>query len=291
MPLSSCLRAGLLLACCVVASRDVAAQLHDPKTPPQAERARFSWQHVNPPELQFSCARVSDSDEEKLGELLAKGEPPQQLAAARELWQGHNRRQASDVLKYLAGPPPGGAGFRKLQREADAALRPQAILRELSDGDYLWGTWLAFLRPHEELVPTLLAGLKDKPLRPIGLRGKGKSEYFSETTLALGNSGDARALGPLLELLKSDDYQIAGDAAGALGYLGHAESEANLIAALAAGNGWRQVKACGALGKLGTREALPALEKLAKDKGYTGALNVRGMAAYAIEQIAKREQR
>lgn len=290
MPLSSCLRAGLLLAGCFVAMRDGTAQLPDPKLPQaEKERPRFSQRYLNPPKLQFSCAGISDPEGDKLAEVVTKGDPPQQLAAARELWRGHSRRQASHVLQYLAGPPPGGEGFRQLQREADAALKPQAVLRELKEGDYLWGTWLAFLRPHEELVPTLLAGLKDKPPRQIGARGKGKSEYFAETTLALGNSGDARALGPLLELLKGDDYRVAGDAANALGYLGSVESEASLIAALAADNGWRQVKACGALAKFGSREALPALEKLAKDNRPTGSLNVRGMAEHAIEQITKRE--
>ena len=83
----------------------------------------------------------------------------------------------------------------------------------MTEGDYLWGTWLAFLRPHEQVVPTLLAALKDKPDRTLPAGRKGKSEFFSETMLALGNSGDARALKPLLELLKSDDYRIAGDAA------------------------------------------------------------------------------
>src|SRR5262249_32739670 len=157
--------------------------------------------------------------------------------AARELWAGHSRRQATNVLKYLAGPPPGGEGFRKLQREVEAALQPQAVLRELKEGDYLWGTWLAFLRPNEQLVPTLLGGLKDKPVRGLLLGGKGKSEFFPETILALGNSGDARALEPLVELLRSDDYQIAGDAAKALGYLGNAEVEPKLIEALAWDNG------------------------------------------------------
>src|SRR5262245_22913141 len=179
MPWSSSLRTALLLTCCVIASSDVKAQLPGPKpSQGERERPRFSWQHLNPPELQFSDAGTSNSKEEKLAELLTKGEPHQQLAAATELWDGHSRRQAANVIKYLAGPPPGGDGFRKLQREVDAALKPQAILRELKEGDYLWGTWLAFLRPHEELVPTLLAGLKDKPPRDLGARGKGKSEFF-----------------------------------------------------------------------------------------------------------------
>ena len=252
--------------------------------------SRLSWQYLNPPELQFSCAGSSDTQEEKLAELLVKGEPHQRLAAARELWEGRSRRQASNVLRYLAGPPPGGEGFRKLQRETDAALKPQSILRDLKGGDYVWGTWLAFLRPHEDLVPTLLAGLEDKPPRGLGVRGQGKSEFFPETVLALGNSGDARALGPLLGLLKSDDYRIAGDAATALGYLGDADAEPSLIEALASDNGWRQVNACGALAKIGTRGSLPALEKLAKSDRPTGALSVRGAAEFAVQRITEREK-
>ena len=289
---SSSLRAGLLLSCCSVATGDLKAQSPDPKMP-QAERERpqFSRQYLNPPELQFGCFGTSESKEKNLAELLAKGEPHRQLAAAKELWEGHSRRQAANVIKYLAGPPPGGDGYRKLQREIDAALKPKAILHELKEGDYLWGTWLAFLRPHEDSVPTLLAGLKDKPPRDPGAPEKGKSKFFSETMLALGNSGDVRAREPLLELLKSDDYRLAGDAANALGYLGDAGVEPQLIAALAEDNNWRQVKACGALAKFGSRKALPALEKLAKDDRYTGALNVKGMAEDAIERIKQRDKR
>jgi HEAT repeat protein len=114
---------------------------------------------------------------------------------------------------------------------------------------------------------------------------------LSETVLALGNSGDRRALKPLLDLLKSKDYWTPGAAALALGYLGDPGAEPKLIDALAEDNSFRQVQACGALAKMGTRRSLPELEKLAKDHRYTGALNVRGMAAYAVEKIRKREKR
>ena len=292
MPELSGLRAALVIACCIVATGDSKAQLPDPKVPQgERERPKFSLRYLNPPELQFGCVVTSESKEEKLAELLAKGEPHRQLAAARELWEGHSRRQAANVIKYLAGPPPGGEGYRKLQREIDAALKPQAILRELKEGDYLWGTWLAFLRPHEDLVPTLLAGLKDEPPRDLGALGKGKSEYFHETMLALGNSGDARALEPLLGLLKSENSWIAGDAANALGYLGDADVEPKLIEALAGNDTWRQLRASMALAKFGSRKALPALEKLANDERYTGALNVRGMADDAIQRITERDKR
>ena len=46
-----------------------------------------------------------------------------------------------------------------------------------------------------------------------------------------------------------------------------------------------------ALAKFGSRKALPALEKLANDERYTGALNVRGMADDAIQRITERDKR
>ena len=109
--------------------------------------------------------------------------------------------------------------------------------------------------------------------------------------LALGNSGDRRALDPLLDLLKSKDYRTAGFAAQALGYLGDADAEPHLIEVLRGDNGWCQVKASVALGKFGSAKALPALEKLAKCDEYTGALSVKGCAAEALKSITKREKR
>lgn len=246
---------------------------------PDPDPGAFSQSYLNPPELQFSCSGLIERKEEQLAELLEKGDPAERLAAARALWKGRSRRKATGVLKYLAGSPPGGEGFRAFQREVDAALRPEAILRELQKGDYLWGTWLAFLRPHKDLVPALLKGLKDKP------------EERSETMLALGNSGDPRALEPLVELLKSKDSPTIGFAAQALGYLGAAEAEPKLIELLGAEGVWVQARACNTLGKLGSRKALPALEKLAKDDRFTGAIDVKGAAAEAIRAIEKREKR
>ncbi len=292
MPRLSRLRVALSLVCFIIATGVGKAQPPDPKLPRnERKRPKFSQGSLNPPELQFGCFGASDPEEQKLAKLLADGEPHRQLAAAKTLWEGHSRRQAANVIKYLAGPPPGGDGYRKLQREIDAALKPQAILRELTEGDYLWGTWLAFLRPHEDAVPTLLAGLKDKPPRDLLAKGTGKSKFFHETMLALGNSGDARAREPLLELLKGDNSWIAGDAANALGYLGDTGVEPKLIEALGGDVGWLQLRACMALAKLGSRKALPALEKLAEDERYTGALNVRGMAEDAIQRILERDKR
>ena len=241
----------------------------------------FSKEYLCPRELRHGCVTIRGVTEETLRKQLADDEadPPEKLTAARALWRGRSRRYASDVLKFADGPPLGGEDYRAFQREVKAALKPDAVRCELRERDYLWGAWLAFLHPSKEFVTELIAALKAKP------------EMLSETILALGNSGDPRAVEPLIELLKSKDYWIPGDAAQALGYLGSQESEPQLIEALAQGNGWRQVKACGALARIGTKRSLSALEKLAADDRYTGALNIKGMAKDAIKRINKREMR
>ena len=263
---------------CVAACFLVCVSVTPTGAPPrEVEPGEFSQSYLRPPELRFSDAGSGHPVEDELVKKLTdvEADKDERLTAARALWKGRSRRHATDVLQFLAEPPPGGEPFRAFQREVAKSLQPEAILRELRDGDYLWGTWLAFLRPHEDLVPVLLASIKGKP------------KMLPETILALGNSGDQRALNPLLELLGSKDYQTSGNAAQALGYLGDPKSEPALIKALANDNPWRQVKACGALAKLGTHQALPALEKLAKDDSYTGALAVKRMAEVAVEKIKK----
>jgi WD40 repeat protein len=231
-----------------------------------------------PPELQFSCVRIPDSSEESCAKLLAKGDPAVQIVAARILWRNHSRRYSRNVLRLLATVPSGGEAYEALRREVDRSLQPENIRRELLAGDYPWAAWLAFLRPHSELVPPLLDGLKQKP------------DHRAETILALGKSGDRRALEPLLGLLGSGDYRTAGDAARALGDLGDAVVEPKLIEALSLGQGWVQLKACGGLAKVGTRRALPMLERLVNDRRYTGVLDIRGAAMHAIVSIERRDR-
>lgn len=238
---------------------------------------RLSFLHLLPPELQFSCARLSDDMEDDLAKMLADGKPAHQLAAARELWERRSRRQAANVIKYLSGSPPGGEEFRRLQREVHHSLQPVAILHEMERGEYGWGAWLAFLRPHADLVPALLAAIDGQP------------KWKPETLLALGNSGDARALEPLLKALKSTDYQTSGHAANALRYFGSRSVEPQLIEALAEGNTWRQVNAIGALRELGSRHAIPALEVLASDNRFTGVFNLKRASQSAIDRINQRE--
>jgi HEAT repeat protein len=240
---------------------------------------RDDFSDLVPQELQFSDGVTGDPSADRHAAVLATGDPADRLAAAEALWRGRSRPHAAAVVEYLTGAAAEREDHAELRREVADALRPESILRELKAGDYRWGAWLAFLRPHPSLVPALLAGLEDH------------ARDLPATILALGKSRDPRALASLLELLGRKDYQTPGHAARALGYFGGPKVERPLIKALAADNGWRAVNACLALAKVGGPEAIPALEKLANDRRFWGALNVRGCARRAVEQITAREER
>jgi hypothetical protein len=235
---------------------------------------RFSWSI--PSYFQYGCVSHGDSEEDRLAETLAKGEPTEKLAAAQALWQGHSRRNASNILKFLASPSPSEKTFRTFKWEVEAALQPQAILREMRAGDHSWGTWLAYLRPHHDIVPGLIAALKERP------------HSLPQSILALGNSGDPRALKPLMECMKSADTIARGFASRALGDLGKPEVETKLIEVLAGDDAWMAANACHALAKIGSKRALPALEQLVSVPYFSYWLDLNGAAMHAIVSIEKR---
>jgi hypothetical protein len=232
--------------------------------------------YSRPSELQFSCAVSLNAQEEALVSKLSMGSIEERCAAARDLWKGHSCRYAGRVVEFTIDSASESAPMAALKRFVDESLKPEAILSEIREDNNLWGLWLACLRPHETLVPELLAELSKEPLnRPAVI-------------LALGKSGDKRALQPLLLLLEESDYRLPGDAANALGYMAFPEAEQKLIEALSTDNPWLKVNACSALGKIGSRLALPALHRIAADKRYTGAMSARSTASSAILAITKR---
>ena len=76
--------------------------------PPTDEPRPGAFSADLPDELQFSDFGHHSEEAAALAERLTQGDAPARLAAARALWRGHSRRYAADVLKFLAGPPPGG---------------------------------------------------------------------------------------------------------------------------------------------------------------------------------------
>jgi hypothetical protein len=208
---------------------------------------------------------------------LDSGTNDERYNAAKQLWCAHSRYYAKDVLAYLDSAP---SDLKNIwfHFEVEGALTPNKIVNELTNGDYLWGAWLAGLRPSSEVVPLLLEASRTKTER-----------QRTATIFALGKSRDERVFAPLLEIMQSDKDDDAGFAAQALGDLGRLEAEAPLIAALYRKGGWLRVNACEALSKIGTRNALASLHELATSERPIGALNIRGMAKMAMEQIEARE--
>lgn len=230
-----------------------------------------------PDELQFGCVRRSNKTEHLLSQALLHGTLEVRLDAAQQLWRGHSRYFAGYVLEYVFEQKYlENSTFRD---EVAAALLSSALTKEITEGDCEWGAWLAGLRPHADVVPVLIECLKTKP-----------TAHHAGIMFALGKSRDERAFGPLLDILQKDDYAYSGYAAQALGNLGRLEAEAPLIAVVERGRAFPVLHASLALGKIGSRNALPCLTDLVETGRLDGgALNVRGCAQRAIEQIEARE--
>ncbi|MBK6940763.1 MAG: HEAT repeat domain-containing protein [Planctomycetes bacterium] len=260
----------------------VAAGVVLARVPLVASSGETAWPYSQnvPATLRFSCAASSDRDEDaRFDELTRKDtRPEQRLAAAIALWRGHSRPHASDVLRFIADEPPGGAAYRAFVREVDADLRPERLAQALRDGDYAWAAWLAFLRPDPACVPALQDGLTRYP------------EHRVATMFALGNSGDERALGPLLEALGDSDAQIAGAAASGLGFLGDSSAELALIDALDRDSSWVQLHAAKALGRVGGAAARAALEEFVKRDLGGGGPSLREVADRALESLHARDR-
>jgi hypothetical protein len=251
------------------------------------ERQFQSREHIflrKPEELCFSCLRTWNDKEWHFGELLQSGSDDERCEAAWQLWHAHSRYYAADVLDYLPSAP---LNWRVvlLRLYVEHSLSSKSVLKELESGDYLWGVWLAGLRPAPEYVPLLLTALESK-----------KEDDLQATISALGKSHDERAFGPLLKILQSKskesaDQINAGFAAQALGHLGRLEAEAPLIAFIERGNGpFPVMHACDALAKIGSRNALPCLENLVETGRLDGgAINLGGCAQRAIQVIVARE--
>lgn len=226
-----------------------------------------------PGEFHFSCARGIWGAESDWSRMLAEGDMPLRITAAGILWQKHSGWFSRQVLQFLDEETSDSREMQTLRRAVEESFRPESILRQLQAGDYGWGTWLAFLRPDVRFIPTLLENLDSN------------AKHRAGSIMALGKTRHRRAYEALSQCLKSCDEISQGFAAEALGHLGFSDGEPLLIDALASDNGWLQVNACQGLSLIGTRRAIPALERLATDDRYTGALSIRATARRAIESI------
>ncbi len=242
--------------------------------------SKSTLDHPTPSVLQFSCAVTISLYAEKLASQLEDGKGATQLEAAKELWRGRCRPHAESVLKFLDNSKSQDPDFRDFRHEAEASLKPDAIRKELKEGKYEWGTWLAYLRPHESLVPVLLEELKNEQ----------RQRELPETLIALGKSNDRRVVEPLIHLLLSGDHFDVWAAATAIGLLEIEvpELEDHLLESLRGQKGLAVATISRLLGKVGTKKSLPQLQELTAIK-YQGAINIKGTAESAIEKILQRE--
>lgn len=105
----------------------------------------------------------------------------------------------------------------------------------------------------------------------------------NKAALALGEIGDPRAVGPLIQALKDENDFVRLEAAEALGKIKDARAVKPLTQALKDEYEWVRFRATVALGKIGSKaeEAVPALAKALKDE-YDF---VREEAAEALGEI------
>ncbi len=235
-----------------------------------------SWKNFRPGEpedLQFSCVPSIDFREELWHDLLRCNVGDVPAIAAHVLWSGHSRRYAREVLDCISDAGKDSAAWKEVRRLTNDTFTPEKIMGEINIGDKGWGFWLASSKPDPRFVQAIMAFHAISP-----------SGY---TTYALGASGDARALAPLLDQLRSGDYMMSGYAAQALGLLGNPAAEAPLIEGLESRGVWAQAHSCWALGRIGTQKAIPCLEELAKPH-LSGAIDVAGAAGDALKQIKDR---
>jgi hypothetical protein len=183
-------------------------------------------------------------------------------AMAQSLWDEYSEEYAQQIIE-LTGKLSGDSNdVIDLKENVAADLKPERILKELQkkDNEHLaWWVWLAVLRPHVSFKPVILE--------------LAETEYpLPETVYALWQSRDPRALPVMLTILKNKqnlDDCLCCIAAEAIGDLGDASVEPQLLDALQ-GNPSKNPKAkiCEALGKIGTKKSLPALQKIATAEEY-----------------------
>ncbi len=119
---------------------------------------------------------------------------------------------------------------------------------------------------------------------------------------ALGKLGDKRAVQPLIKLILDPRSEVGCTALEALGHIGDPRAIAPITSLLRKDYpgapyhsgfiGNLRYTACKALAEVGTTEELPLLHSLIQnDKGRTlGGVSVQVAAAYALDEIEKRER-
>ncbi|WP_211531203.1 HEAT repeat domain-containing protein [Methanocalculus chunghsingensis] len=116
----------------------------------------------------------------------------------------------------------------------------------------------------------------------ITLLREGTLNYRWRAAEALGEEGDQRAVGPLIEALSDPHVDVSWIAAKSLGRLGDPEAVPHLISMLDDDDKWQRIGAAEGLGGIADPEAVESLATLlARDPDRL----VREKAAWALGEI------
>jgi hypothetical protein len=277
------------------------------KNPTDAAAARvrvaiaLAWQYAVPPSITpaneiaefmrsgYYGGMMPAARDECIGGLLACRHNDLRIKAGRHLWARHSFRYARKVIAFTAKLAADSNTARELKLRVEGDLAPKRILAELQrpDGDDTrWWVWLAAIRPHPSLVPSLIQLAQGKDPLP-------------EVIYALGQSKDPRSLSPLLKVLtECQDGTTRCIAADAIGEIGDSTVEPQLIKLLRCADlpiqPWIdppiQVALCHALAKIGTARSLPELRKLAVETSYPATVDIARAARKAIKAIERRSR-
>ncbi len=154
-----------------------------------------------------------------------------------------DRRAAAQVLSGSGDSLAIGLLVRALRRETGVLRHARTQITA------------ALVQTGDPAVPPLIQALKD----PNALARKAVAH-------ALGEIGDARALGPLVELLQDTELIVQQTAAEALGKMGDAQAVPPLVRALKDENLFVQKAAIQALAKVGDGRAIQPLTPFLKHK-------------------------
>ena len=195
-------------------------------------------------------------------QLKSSGEEERREAAmqlARLKSEGAFRALASAVND--PSPRVRAAVVASLAERGDESAVPILSARLATDKDQFVrkATAYALGRFHEgERTAALVGALRDKD-----------PEVRAAAAISLGDHADAGAVAPLASALSDKNYFVRAQAARALGVNGRAAVQAvPALMALLTKDEDSEVKrqAAGALGQIGDRSALPALERATRDK-------------------------
>lgn len=218
------------------------------------------------------CVRMFCAARAALEAKLDDPEPGVRYAAAIQLWRSGDLPSVPRVRGMLGehalARHPWLASVLDFFREERSEEWIRAVARS-GHGRGLAAAAFLKLRPAvDDIVPLL-----------------NDPERRADAAWALGEIGDRRAVGPLIQSLGRGDGWLTGDAAEALRKIGDRSALPALREALDGAGVYGQAEILRALGQLGGPEDIPLVERYATTDEHTGAIGRRRVARDALEKL------